>query len=228
MKRHIKYITFGLTLMLIGCAVSAADKATNKLFVFHGNIQAVDTAASTFTLQADKQSYVFVITDQTKIVKNGKTQQFSDLKQGQLAEVEMQIGPGGKGMAVSIRLGLDSRQLDSRVHTSQFLSLFAATTPDGKTISGAEMGRVAVHIPNFANRGPWPFEPLRPAVFLLSVRSDGTVSNVEMLNSTGYDKVDKWATEWATQWRFRSNSVVQARVAIRLGKKSNGSATQVL
>jgi hypothetical protein len=201
---------------------NAVRAANNKLFVFHGKIQALDTAARTFTLQADKQSYVFVITDQTKIIRNGKPQQFSDLKQGQLAEVEMQIGPGGKGMAVSVRLGFDSRQLDSRVHASQFLSLFAATTADGKTISGAEMGRVVVHMPNFAVRGPWTFERgLKPAVFLLSVRSDGTVSNVEMLNSTGYDKADKWATEWATQWRFRPNSVVQARVAIQLRKLSN-------
>jgi TonB family protein len=219
-ERFFVILLFGVLCLTFGGRANAVRGANNKLFVFHGKIQALDTAARTFTLQADKQSYVFVITDQTKIIRNGKAQQFADLKPGQPAEVEMQIGAGGKGVAVSVRLGFDSRQLHSPVQTSQLLSLFAATTPDGKTISGAEMGRVVVHMPNFGVRGPWPFAPLKPAVFLLSVRSDGTVSNVEMLNSTGYDKVDKWATEWATQWRFRPNSVVQARVAIQLGKLS--------
>jgi hypothetical protein len=132
-ERFSVILLFGVLCLTFGGSANAVRSANNKLFVFHGKIQALDTAARTFTLQADKQSYVFVITDQTKIIRNGKAQQFSDLKQGQLAEVEMQIGPGGKGMAVSVRLGFDSRQLDSRVSTSQFLSLFAATTPDGKT-----------------------------------------------------------------------------------------------
>jgi hypothetical protein len=126
-------LLFGILCLTFGGAANAVRAANNKLFVFHGKIQAVDTAARTFTLQADKQSYVFVVTDQTKMVSNGKAQKFADLKPGELAGVEMQIGPGGKGMAVSVRLGFDSRQLDSRVSTSQFLSLFAATTPDGKT-----------------------------------------------------------------------------------------------
>jgi hypothetical protein len=92
----------GVLCLTFGGPVSAAN---NKLFVFHGKIQAVDATARTFTLQVDKQSYVFVVTDQTKIVTKGKTQKFADLKQDQSAEVEMKIGPGGKGMA--IRLGWD-------------------------------------------------------------------------------------------------------------------------
>jgi hypothetical protein len=143
---------FGVLCLTFGGIPNAVGDANNKLFVFHGKIQAVDAAARTFTLQTDKQSYVFVITDQTKIVRNGKAQQFADLKQGQLAEVEMQIGPGGKGMAVSVRLIRNSYQLDYRVRELQLQSLFAATTPSGKTISGTQLERLIVYKP--------PFEPI--------------------------------------------------------------------
>ena len=61
----------------------------------------------------------------------------------------MQIGPGGKGMAVSVKLGFDSRQLGSRDRDYQFRSLFAATAPDGKTISWPELRRLVVHQPAF-------------------------------------------------------------------------------
>jgi Domain of unknown function (DUF5666) len=212
-------LLFGVVCLTLGGTANAARNANNKLFVFHGKIQAVDTAARTFTLQTDKQNYVFVVTDQTKIDKNGKAQKFADLKQGHLAEVEMQIGTGGKGMAVSVRLGLLPYQLDSRAHELQFQSLFAATTSSGKTIFGPELSRLVVHEPVFDPITPaTAFGPFKPAVFLLSVRPDGMISNVEMLNSTGYNDLDKRTANWATKWRFRPNSVVQARVAIQLVK----------
>jgi len=210
-------LLFGVLCLTFGGTANAVRDANNKLFLFHGKIQAVDTAARTFTLQSNKESYVFVVTDQTKIVRNGKAQKFADLKQGQLAEVDMQIGTGGKGMAVSVRLGFASGQLDLRVHELQFESLFAATTPSGKTISGPELSRLVVHEPAFDRiMRATTFDPFKPAVFLLSVRPDGTISNVEMLNSTGYNELDKRGMKWATKWRFQPNSVVQARVALQL------------
>jgi TonB family protein len=223
----MKYITFAVTLMLIGCAVSAADKATNKLFVFHGKIKAVDAATRTFTLQADKQSYVFVVTDQTKIVKNGKAQQFVDLKLGEPAEVEMQIGPGGRGMAVSVRLEFSSRELNSRVGASQFQSLFAATTPDGKTISASELRPLVVYEPVFPFMASSELGPFKIGAFLLSVRPDGTVSDVEMLQSVGYDRLDKRAIKWAMEWRFRPNGVRQVRVAIQLSRQRSSIPTVI-
>jgi len=202
--------------LTFGGTANAVRAANNKLFVFDGKIQAVDMAARTFTLQVDKQSYVFVVTNQTKIVRNRKAQKFADLKRGRFAEVEMQVGPGGKGMAVSIRLGFDSRQLDSRVRELQWQSLFTATTPDGKTISGPELTRLIVNTPVFPVMPATALGPFKPAIFLLSVRPDGTVSNVEMLNSTGYNHLDKRGMQWAREWRFRPNSVVQVRVAIQI------------
>ena len=210
-------LLFGVLCLTFGGTANAVRNANNKLFVFHGKIQAVDTAARTFTLQSNKESYVFVVTDQTKIDKNGKAQKFADLKQDQLAEVDMHIGPGGKGMAVSVRLGFASGQLESRAYELQFGSLFAATTPSGKTISGPELSRLVVHEPKFEKiLRATTFGPFKPAVFLLSVRPDGTISNVEMLNSTGYNELDERGMKWATKWRFQPNSVVQARVALQL------------
>src|ERR1700680_895062 len=142
-------LLLGVLCLTFGGTANALRDANNKLFVFHGKIQAVDTATRTFTLQTDKQNYVFVVTDQTKIVRNGKAQKFADLKQGHPAEVEMQIGIGGKGIAVSVRLGFAPGQLESRAHALQFESLFAATPPSGKTISEPEFGRLVVHEPLF-------------------------------------------------------------------------------
>ncbi len=214
-------LLFGVLCLTFGGTANAVRDANNKLFLFHGKIQAVDTAARTFTLQADKQSYVFVVTDQTKIVRNGKAQKFADLKQGQLAEVDMQIGAGGKGMAVSVRLGFASGQLESRAYELQFGSLFAATTPSGKTISGPELSRVVVYKPKFEPIYPSPqFGPsTRFGVFLLSVRPDGTVSNVEVLHSTGFGILDKRTAKWATKLRFRPNSVVHVRVPMELVRR---------
>jgi hypothetical protein len=201
-------LLFGVLSLTSGQIAIAAVDASNKIFVFRGKIQSVDAAARTFTLQMNEGSYVFVITNQTRIVRNGQTRQFADLKQGQPAEVEMKIGPGGKGLAVSIQLGISSRESSSSVRASQFQSLFAATSPGGKTITWPELGRLVVQWPVFPILPGIESGPFKIAVFLLSVRPDGTVSNVEMLNSTGYDKLDKRAAKWALVWRFRSNIVV--------------------
>jgi TonB family protein len=215
-RRFAVVLLFGFLCLTFGETADAAAAAGNKIFVFHGKIQAVDAAARTLTLQMDKQSYVFVVTDQTKIVRSGKAQKFADLKQGQPAEVEMQIGPGGKGIAVSVTLGSYSRDSSYSVRQLQFNSLFAATTPDGKTIAWPELKRLVAQWPVFPWQRAIESGPFKIGVFLLSVRPDGTVSNVEMLHSVGYDRLDKRAAQWAREWRFRPNSVVQVRVAIQL------------
>jgi TonB family protein len=216
MGRFSVVLLFGVLCLAFGETAKAAGDASNKIFVFHGNIQSVDPAARTLALQMDKRSYVFVVTDQTRIVRNGKAQKFADLKQGEFAEVEMKIGPGGKGMAVAVRLGLSPRESSSSVRASQFESLFAATTPGGKTISWPELRRLVVQWPVFPVMPATALGPFKPAIFLLSIRQDGTVSNVEMLNSTGYNHLDKRGMQWAREWRFRPNSVVQVRVAIQI------------
>jgi hypothetical protein len=164
----------GVLCLIFDGTANAARDATNKLFVFHGQIKAVDAAARTFTLQTDKQIYVFVVTDQTRIERNRKRQQFADLKPSQPAEVEMKIGPGGKGMAVSVKLEFSSRELNSGVSASQFESLFAATTPDGKTITASELKRLVVYEPAFPMMTALELGPFKTCVAAVdSVRQAG-------------------------------------------------------
>jgi TonB family protein len=91
-------------------------------------------------------------------------------------------------------------------------SLFSATTPNGKQLSAQEMKPLVLSavLPS----GSWGSrnEHLRIGVFLVSVLSDGTVSNVEVLNSTGFEQGDLSVQHALLRWRFRANSVKAARV----------------
>ena len=216
MGRFSVVLLLGILCLTLGGTANAAVDASNKIFVFRGKIQAVDVAAGTLTLQTDKQSYVFVVTDQTRIATKGRAQKFADVKQGQPAEVEMKIGPGGKGMAVLIQLGYSSGELNSRIRTLQFQAFFSGTAPDGKTISGKKLIHLIVHWPVIDRIGPSTrYASPEMGVFLLSVRPDGTVSNVEMLHSLGYNELDKWATRHVRKFRFRPNSVVQVKMPVQ-------------
>jgi TonB family protein len=203
----VKIIPRFLVVVFLLVAVVAAQEvlaATNKVFVFRGRIQTVDAAARTFTLQAEKKTYVFSVTDQTKIARDGAIQTFSGLKRGQDAEVEMRIGPDGKGVALSVDL--------ISAANSIVRSLFAATTPSGKTLSGEQIKPLVLYAnwpPDRYTRVHWH---LKIGVFLLGVRSDGTVEKVEKLQSTGHSGLDGDLVATFMKWRFRPNSVTSVRV----------------
>lgn len=187
-------------------AVAAREKilaATQRVFVFRGRIQAVDSAARTLTLQADKKTYVFTVTEQTKISRSGRAQQFMDLKHGQDVEIEMKIGSDGKGVALSVKIG----SVDS---VEEFL--FAATTPSGKTLSARQLKPLVLYAAwpaGTSTRVQWH---LKLGVFLLTVRSNGTVEKVEQLQSTGHSVLDSEIMTAFMKWRFRPNSVTSVRV----------------
>jgi TonB family protein len=92
-------------------------------------------------------------------------------------------------------------------------SVFAATTPSGKILSAEQLTPLVV----FAK---WPMNfietrvhwNLKIGVFLLNVRSDGTVSDVEILQSIGHPTANKDCVSAFKQWRFRPNSVKEVRV----------------
>jgi TonB family protein len=91
-------------------------------------------------------------------------------------------------------------------------SLFAATTPSGKTLSAQQLKPLILHAtwpPGMSTRGYWH---LKIGVFLLAVRSDGTVANVEKLQSTGHRGLDGEMKVAFMKWRFRPNSVNSVRV----------------
>jgi TonB family protein len=181
----------------------AAQAAPRKVFVFDGKIRAIDGAARTFTLQTNIKPYTFSVTEQTRIIHNGMFRSFGDLKSGQDAEVEMTIGPDGKGIALSVNL--------TAVGPAAVESLFSATTPSGKTLSAGQLKPLVLY-------RTWPsttarvFWRLKVGIFLLEVRADGTVAKVEQLQSTGHSGLDGDLKRAFLKWRFRPNSVSSVRV----------------
>jgi TonB family protein len=91
-------------------------------------------------------------------------------------------------------------------------SIFAGTTPSGRRLSAAELVPLVLWtnwpppMPTYVN---WHLEI---GVFLLSVRPDGTVSNVEMLHTTGQRFLDRDVLKAFAKWRFRPGSVKEVRV----------------
>lgn len=92
-------------------------------------------------------------------------------------------------------------------------SLFAATTPGGKTLSAAELKPFILHAPPpKPNLKVMGYMNLKIGVFLLTVRPDGTVEKVEILQSLGAALADNEVKQTFKKWRFRPNSVNQVRV----------------
>jgi TonB family protein len=115
----------------------------------------------------------------------------------------MAIGPDGKGIALSVNL--------TAVGPAAVDSLFSATTPSGKTLSAGQLKPLVLY-------GTWPstyarvFWRLKIGIFLLAVRADGTVAQVDMLQSTGHSGLDGDLKRAFLKWRFRPNSVNSVRV----------------
>jgi TonB family protein len=91
-------------------------------------------------------------------------------------------------------------------------SLFAATAPSGKHLSASQIAPLV-------RREYWPAGTytrtnwhLKIGVFLLNVRSDGTVSSVEILHSTGHKILDGNCVGAFSKWRFQPNSVKEVRL----------------
>jgi TonB family protein len=216
MKSSLPCSIFAVLLLAASLLATYATAATasNKLFVFYGEIETVDPSSGTFTLRSDKGRHVFNVTKDTRILRDRTALQLENLKAGQLAEVEMRIGAGGKGLATSVKL--ISRYTAAALAASApapIESLFAATTRDGKHLSAAQLRPLIVN-------ASWPrnthrvigYLRLKIGVFLLSVRSDGTVENVETLQSTGHRGADADTVTALRKWRFRPNSVKEVRV----------------
>jgi TonB family protein len=96
-----------------------------------------------------------------------------------------------------------------------WVSLFAGTTPAGKRLSSFDLVPLVLYaswpppMPTYIN---WHLEI---GVFLLSVRPDGTVSNVEKLHTTGQAFLDRDVIKAFARWRFRPGSVKEVRVPAR-------------
>lgn len=92
-------------------------------------------------------------------------------------------------------------------------TLFAGTAPSGRRLSAQQLSPLVLHSEWPANtvstRATWH---LKVGVFLLNVRSDGTVASVEVLQRIGHPNMDGDTVRSFAKWRFRPNSVREVRV----------------
>ncbi len=92
-------------------------------------------------------------------------------------------------------------------------SLLAGTTPQGKMLSANEVKPLMLHAPSPPARlGVMGYTNLRIGVFLLKVRADGSVSQIEVLQSTGAAIADSEVKNTFRKWRFRPGSLAEVRV----------------
>ncbi|HSH40213.1 MAG TPA: TonB family protein [Chthoniobacterales bacterium] len=215
-----------IALSAIACMFLLAEAraaAPGKVYVFNGRIVNVNAADRSFTFSGDGRSYVFYVTSDTRITwRDNKALSFSTLRAGQDAEVEMKLGPNGRGIASLVRLASPwtpgGTTNPPPVTGAMFASLWAATTYDGRRLSAAQIKPLVLS-------ASWPkdshrvigYLKLNIGVFLLSVGSDGTVANVDVLQSIGHRGADNDMLKALSKWRFRPNSVKEVRVPSEYG-----------
>ena len=194
--------------LLLASASAAAPSSAGSLHTFYGEVRAVDLKAKTITLKTHTRTFVFQITDETKISSFRGYVSWDKVRPGQGARVLMRLGEDGKGIAVQIRFDDDAGQ-------AKFLALFSARTTRGEMISGIAVSNFVAYEPPPIpiNRGfDLGLNKLR--MFRLSVRPDGTVASATPYVSFGAEDLDSRSIKWLMKWRFKPNSVTEVRMPV--------------
>ena len=201
-----------LGLFNLASCLAAATPSSTDLHTFFGEVRAIDLAARTLTIQSGGKSFVFQITDQTKISSRNEYVRLDKIKRGQGATVLMRVGEGNKGIAVKIRFEHDASRAAA-------LSLFSVKTSRGETISGIAVSNLVAYEPpdDIFNRGI-SYGARKLGLFLLAVKSDGTIARATALKSEGDNELDARAVKWLMKWRFLPNSVVEARIPVAISQ----------
>lgn len=182
-------------------AVSSAE-----LHTFYGDVKAVDLAAKTITLKSSGKSFVFHITNETKMSSRRGPIRLANVQPGQGAAVVMRLGEGGIGIAVKIHFDLGPS-------AARVQSLYGVKTTGGEIITGMAVNNYVVYKPpDEAWSTGIIYDSLRPSMFVLTVQPDGTVADAKAVQGLGYRELDERAVRWFKKWRFRPNSVVEARM----------------
>ncbi|HKP03285.1 MAG TPA: energy transducer TonB [Chthoniobacterales bacterium] len=121
-------------------------------------------------------------------------------------------GPASAAKAPPIGSHIPEIEHPFAIPDALWRSLFAATTPDGRQLSASQIAPLV-------RRQYWPAGTytstnwhLKIGIFLLNVRSDGTVASVEILQSTGHKILDGNCVRAFSRWRFQPNSVKEVRL----------------
>ena len=192
---------FGL--LVLGCL---PVHAATELHTFYGDVTAIDRAAKKITIKSSGKSFVFQITDETKMTNARGPFTLNNVRLGQGAAVVMRLGPGGVGIAVKIHFDLGRSM-------ARLQSLYGVKTIGGEIITGMAFNNFVVSKPPDES---WStgitYEKLRPSMFVLTIERDGTVADAKPVQGTGYRELDERAVRWFKKWRFRPNTVVEARM----------------
>jgi TonB family protein len=198
---------FVLSFLTLGFA-QVTSAASGPLHTFFGEVKAIDLARKTITIKSNGKSFLFHITNETKISSPHGYVRLEKIQRGQGAAIVMRPGAGGIGVALSIRF-------DASAGMANFLALYSVKTTRGEIISGMAFNNYVVHEPRGdAWKGGVTYERGHASMFLLSVRPDGTVSDVKPLRGLGHAELDARAVKWLRQWRFLPNSITEARMPV--------------
>lgn len=203
-QRLFPVIVLGLSLFLPDLATSK-EASSDKHFAFYGDVVATDPHS--ITIKSGGKRLVFQITEETKISGRDRPLHLDQIKPGDGATVMMKLGQGNVGIAVRIRIDVGSS-------LSSSLKLFAARTTNGKVVSGMAINNyVAYQPPDDGWKGGATLErAYNDGVFLLQVRPDGTVGEVKVVKSMGYNELNLHAIKWFKKWRFQPNTVTEVQM----------------
>jgi TonB family protein len=195
-----------------GVGLTPAEAApAGELHTFYGQVKAVDFSRKTITLKSEGKSYVFHVTNETKIRGPRGSASLGAIQVWHGAAVVMRVGEGGRGVAVIIRF-------DPMAGSLKYLALYSLTTMQGKTVSGMAFNNYVVYEPPADG---WSttltYEQFRPSMFVLSVNPDGTVADVKPIQGLGYADLNARAVKWLKKWRFRPHSVTEVRMPFAYG-----------
>lgn len=192
-------------LSLVVAGLSPAASST-ELHTFYGDVKAVDLAAKTITIKSNGKSFVFHITNETKMTSRRGPISLANVQRGQGAAVVMRLGENGTGIAVQIHFDLGPSM-------ASFQSLYGVKTTGGEIITGIAFNNYVVSKPpDEAWSTGITYDSLRASMFVLTVLPDGTVADAKAVRGLGYPELDERAAKWFKKWRFRPNSVVEARM----------------
>lgn len=198
-------LVFAALLSFVVAGLSPAASSAD-LHTFYGDVKAVDLAAKTITIKSNGKSFVFHITNETKMTSRRGPISLANVQRGQGAAVVMRLGQSGIGIAVQIHFDLGSSMAGLQ-------SLYGVKTTGGEIITGMAFNNYVVSRP--PDEG-WStgitYESLRASMFVLKVQPDGTVAEAKAVRGLGYPELDERAAKWFKKWRFRPNSVVEARM----------------
>jgi hypothetical protein len=204
---HLRIILAAMVASFLTPGSGSAEKAF-PLHTFYGEVKAIDLAAKTITIKTHTRTFVFHITDETKISSPNGYVRLDKVQRGQGATVVMRLGEGNIGIAVAIRFDADASLAKS-------LALYSARTTRGEMISGLAVNNfVAYEPPAHGFKRGLDFGDTKVRMFRLSVRPDGTVASATPFVSFGYEELDARAAKWLMQWRFHPNSVTEVRIPV--------------